>query len=262
MNSIRKIKLVIGILLLVLGAMKTTYAGETPNFSEIKVEEAIRRARAEGKLIFMDFYADWCTPCKWMDKTTFVDEHVKTTLDKDFISIKINIDGVEGFQMKNKYEINFLPTMLILNSNGKLIDRLEQTVTPEELVSILSLHNSPENKIIIRHDFNKSPKNIHRDDPSEESPWMLTHDEYKRYKESSLRRNYRVQVGVYTEYADARNKVDELRDLFIEPVVVLNDFRDEKVLFKVLLGQFETIEEANSFCKILASNFGIKAIVN
>ena len=34
----------------------------------------VDQAIAENKLIFVDIYADWCTPCKMMDEDVFSDE--------------------------------------------------------------------------------------------------------------------------------------------------------------------------------------------
>jgi len=233
------------------------------NFTDINVEEAIAQASAEGKLVFMDFYASWCTPCKWMEKTTFSDKRIATTLNANFISVKVNIDDVEGFQMKNKYEVNYLPTILILNSEGKMVERIEQTMVADELLGILDLHNSPENRVIIKHDFNKSPKRINgSEDVEEEDPWTISQNDYRRYTEIEEKRNYRVQVGVFDDYSQAQKEVIKLRETFMEPIVVLNDFRNDKVFFKIMLGQFQSLHEADSFCKILKTNFSIDAIVN
>lgn len=232
-------------------------------FSDVKVEEALAKASAEGKLVFLDFYASWCTPCKWMEQTTFTDNRVSSALNENFISVKVNIDDVEGFQMKNKYEVNYLPTMLILNSNGKMVERIEQTMVADELIGILEIHNSPENKVVIKHDFNKSPKRINgTEDVEEDDPWTISQSDYRRYKEMEQQRNFRVQVGVFTDYTKAHERVEYLRNTFIEPIMVMNDFKDDKVLFKVMLGQFDSSSEASSFCKLLKTNFGLDAIVN
>jgi len=232
-------------------------------FADVNVEEAIAKASAEGKLVFMDFYASWCTPCKWMEKTTLSDKRVASTLNSNFVAVKVNIDDIDGFQMKNKYEVNFLPTILILSSEGKMIERIEQTMVADELLGILQLHNSPENRVIIKHDFNKSPKRINgTKEVEEEDPWTISQDDYRRYTEMEEKRNYRVQVGVFEDYSDAQREVNKLRETFMEPIVVLNDFKNDKVLFKIMLGQFQTLQEADSFCKILKTNFSINAIVN
>ena len=251
-------------LLMVIGL--TSASASTTNsikFMDVKVEEALAKASAEGKLVFMDFYASWCTPCKWMEKTTFADTRITSALNENFVSIKVNIDNVEGFQMKNKYEVNYLPTILILNSNGKMVERIEQTMIADDLIGILEIHNSPENKVIIKHDFNQSPKRINgSEDIEEEDPWTISQNDYRRYQASEEKRNYRVQTGVYTDYTDAHEQVQYLRNTFIEPIMVMNDFKGDKVLFKVMLGQFKTSSEAQSFCKILKTNFKINAIVN
>jgi len=241
----------------------TLKAGDKISFTNESIEIALERASAEGKLVFMDFYANWCTPCKWMEETTFRDNRVIDALNEDYISLKINIDDMEGFRMKSNYDVNFLPTMLILNSSGKMVERIEETMVADELLGILDMHNSPENKTIIVHDYNRSPKNINSDSSGEEdNPWSISPDDYRRYKEMVNKRNYRVQIGAYSDYANAQKQVNYLRETFAEPIVVLNDFKDDKVIFKVMLGQFKTMSEANSFCKILSTNFGIKAVVN
>lgn len=231
-------------------------------FSNEKVNEALKRASSEGKLVFIDFYASWCAPCKWMDKTTFRDNKIINALEKSFIPIKVDIDDAQGFEMKNKYEINYLPTILILNSKGQLVERVEETLTATKLYDLLSMHDNHANKIKIQHDFNVSPKNLNGDEKSEPDPWKISKEDYYRYVEMEEKRNYRVQVGVYSDYESARNRVNEMREIFYEPVLVVNSMKEGQVLFKVMLGQFDSMDEAASFTKILQNDFNISGIVH
>ena len=38
--------------------------GQGVNFEHITFDEALAKAKAENKLIFMDCYTTWCGPCK------------------------------------------------------------------------------------------------------------------------------------------------------------------------------------------------------
>lgn len=231
------------------------------NFLNTNLEDAKKRASAEGKLVFVDFYARWCTPCKWMDQTTFKDKTVIELLNDNFISIKMNIDESEGFEMKKHYEVQYLPTILIFNSNGQVVDRIEETLTSADLIQLLHRHNSVDNKRVIVNGVNASPTQNQRTYEAQDDDFSMTSAEYNSYKDRK-RSAYRVQTGVYEEYAGAAKMVSKLRETFLEEIVVLNDYRGDKVLFKVMLGQFATLEEAESFRKILEREFQIEGIVN
>jgi len=231
------------------------------NFLNTNLEVAKQRASTEGKLVFVDFYARWCTPCKWMDQTTFKDKNVVELLNNNFISVKMNIDEAEGFEMKKQYEIQYLPTILIFNSNGQVVDRIEETLTSADLIQLLHRHNSIDNKRVIVNGVNASPTEKQRTYEPEDDNLSMTSAEYNNYKDSK-KSVYRVQTGVYEVYAGATKMAAHLRETFLEDVVVTNDYRGDKVLFKVMLGQFSTLEEAESFRKKLAREFDIEGIVN
>ncbi len=224
---------------------------------------AQKKASESGKLLMVDFYADWCQPCKWMDKTTFTNSGVIDMLNSNFIMYKANIDTKDGFLTKEKYGIQFLPTILIFNTKGELVERLESTMAAEKLLPILEFHNHPNNKLKITHQFNSSPVAadlVQETNVSEEYDLKLLYEEYRQSEKTKS--TYRLQVGVYEEYQRAFDKVNVLREEFLEPIVVLNDYRDGKTLYKVMMGEFKTQNEAESFRVILQSSFNIQSIVN
>ena len=68
----------------------------------------------EDKPILVDFYADWCQPCKMV---TPILQTVKKELGDKVKIIKINVDN--NPEISNKYGIRSIPTLMLFK-NGQL----------------------------------------------------------------------------------------------------------------------------------------------
>lgn len=86
-------------------------------FTNLTLEKAMAKAKAEKKMVFVDFYADWCGPCKMLDTTTWKDDKVQAWLKKNTIAIKVDVDKFEALVAKHKVEA--MPTMILLAADGK-----------------------------------------------------------------------------------------------------------------------------------------------
>jgi thiol:disulfide interchange protein DsbD len=64
--------------------------------TESDFNAALKNAKDNGKLVFVDVYADWCIECKIMSKTIFADNEVRTALDP-FVRIKLDITAFNEF---------------------------------------------------------------------------------------------------------------------------------------------------------------------
>lgn len=90
--------------------------------------------------MILDFYADWCIPCKELDALTFSDERV-ITKSKEFKNYKIDMtktmsDETEAF--RNKFKIIGMPTLIFIDSKGNEVERISQFITAEEILEIMS----------------------------------------------------------------------------------------------------------------------------
>jgi thiol:disulfide interchange protein DsbD len=89
--------------------------------------------------IIIDFYADWCIPCKELDANTFSDQRVITSA-KNFVALKADMTkslSPEVDALRNKYNIVGVPTVLIINSKGKEVQRLTGFVNADEFLKLL-----------------------------------------------------------------------------------------------------------------------------
>lgn len=73
-----------------------------------------------SKPVIVDFYTDWCGPCK---KYAPVFEQVKSKYKSRAIFIRINIDN--NREISNYYDVHNIPTtMIILNQGNKYCKRI------------------------------------------------------------------------------------------------------------------------------------------
>lgn len=90
--------------------------------------------------VIIDFYADWCIPCKELDAITFADPEV-IKLSKEFGTYKADMTkslSPEVSALREKYKIVGVPTVLILDSKGEERNRITGFLSSEEFYKILS----------------------------------------------------------------------------------------------------------------------------
>lgn len=104
-------------------------------------EDAITEISGRGVII--DFYADWCIPCKELDAITFSDPEV-IELSKEFETYKADLTkslSPEVERLRDKFKIIGVPTVLILNSNGEEVERITGFVNAKEFYKMISVIN-------------------------------------------------------------------------------------------------------------------------
>ena len=85
-----------------------------------------------GKPVLIDFYAEWCGPCKM--QTPIIEELAKKMGDAVEIR-KIDVD--QHMDLAEKYAIRVVPT-LIIEKDGKIIQSLEGVTDAATLEKLLA----------------------------------------------------------------------------------------------------------------------------
>jgi thiol:disulfide interchange protein len=90
-------------------------------FSPQSYKQVLAKAKASHKQVFVDAYATWCSPCKELRKTTFKDAKASAYFNKNFINFSIDVEKGEGVQLAKTWQVEGLPTLLIVDENGKVL---------------------------------------------------------------------------------------------------------------------------------------------
>jgi thiol-disulfide isomerase/thioredoxin len=93
-------------------------------------------AKSANKNIFIDTYADWCIPCKKMDKE-LSEPTISNFFNDNYINVKINIEtSPNASEYRKAYDIVFLPTVLILDPSGNIKYKTDKFISGKELKGI------------------------------------------------------------------------------------------------------------------------------
>ena len=119
-----------------LEAQPTIHSSGIQFERELSWSQIKEKARREDRYIFVDCYATWCGPCKWMDSEIFKRDSVGSFYNAHFLNVKLQFDStrnddetvMEWFSVARQFEkeigIKGYPTYLFFNANGKLVDKI------------------------------------------------------------------------------------------------------------------------------------------
>ena len=139
----QKVRKAAGLLLLVVGSVGLLHFIMAPKVHlqhRTDVGETLAAAQTEHKPVLMDFWASYCTPCLEMDKRTFGNKEVAKVIRERFEFVKVDCtkDTAKVRALRKKYKALELPTIIILDSNQKLIFHHSGFLSPKELLEQLA----------------------------------------------------------------------------------------------------------------------------
>ncbi|MCH8545936.1 MAG: thioredoxin family protein [Cryomorphaceae bacterium] len=91
-------------------------------YKHMSLDDALELARQENKQVFIDFYADWCAPCKMMERDVFTNQSVYTFFNERFINVKMDVDDRSvGSEAAAKYNVSAMPTLMLIDPEKDVI---------------------------------------------------------------------------------------------------------------------------------------------
>ncbi len=98
------------------------------------LEEALTKAKVENKPIVLDLNAEWCAPCRQLERLTFPDPIVKALLDQ---TIFLRIDTDKYPEIAQRLGVEGLPDIRLVLPNGAIIRQLRSFQDAESFAAEL-----------------------------------------------------------------------------------------------------------------------------
>lgn len=148
------------------------------DFRHINLNEALAAAKKEKKLVFVDFYTDWCGPCKKMASQTFPDKTLGDFMNKKFVCIKLNAEK-EGAADAKRLGVTAYPTFYVLDANGTKNCEIKGYMDAETFLSKISAGIDPKMSLkAMEERYNKGERT-----PELVNAWALHYMEQGKEKE-------------------------------------------------------------------------------
>ena len=189
-------------------------------------------AREKEKLIFIDFYTDWCAPCKKMDKEVFTNTEVSDIINKNFISVKINAEKKGGVDLAKKYGVSAYPYFLILKSDLSVKGHILGASSAELFLD----------KIQVYLDSNRSKNQVlSRFQAGERTPQLINDYALLLMKEGKEKEGYEV-INDYYNFLNKEERATEENWFIFKRYTLkrdnerIKDLVDSQDLFRKNLG--------------------------
>lgn len=129
----------------------------------MKYDTGIKKAKEEGKKIFVEFTAKWCGWCKKMHATTFVDPEVVELMNTYFIAVSVDGDSpdtlkIDGWMtsernLAREYRVTSYPTYWFLTPEIEAIAPVKGYRDRNAMVDILDYLKDDLYKTVTFKDF-------------------------------------------------------------------------------------------------------------
>jgi thiol-disulfide isomerase/thioredoxin len=94
-----------------------TASTELPIHWQPDIDQAMKQAKDEKKLVLVHFYSDSCPPCRAVEQKVYPQPQVVQAMMRNYVPVKINVD--EDQKTATRYEVRAIPTDVVLGSDGK-----------------------------------------------------------------------------------------------------------------------------------------------
>lgn len=158
----------LGLILTVPAKAQTNTAEKAAKINWVTIEEAEKLQAKEPRKIMVDFYTEWCGPCKMMSKYTFTDAKFVEYVNANYYAVKFNAEGGapvnfngreflnpnfdpnrgarsrnSAHQLTRAVQITGYPTVVVFDEKKQILKKMAGFRPADTLLPILKTLNQP-----------------------------------------------------------------------------------------------------------------------
>lgn len=111
---------------------------EKANLQNYTLENALKKAEAENKLVLVDVSAIWCPNCRRLDNEVFANPEVRKFVNEKYVFSRLEYESAEGTDFLEKHDATGFPNLWLLDGKGNVVKKLQITFNPTEFLKQLN----------------------------------------------------------------------------------------------------------------------------
>lgn len=238
-----------GIIILTVCLLTATVAYSSAPVNELlSLEENFSTATAKSKQFsksqILIFSAEWCAPCIKMKESTLKDANLVSYLNENTINSMVNIDTKEGFRLMSLFGIKELPSIIILDENGKEVARRKEFLSASGFLKFVESNITPSsaNKTITSEIKNATePKSVVKTEAKSEVTPKPASNVKEKVNDSEVNsaKIFGVQVGIYSNFETALAESARIQKLMPDSdILILNRPNGSQTQLRLVIGAY------------------------
>ncbi|MEM6641666.1 MAG: DUF255 domain-containing protein [Bacteroidota bacterium] len=130
------------------------------SFDTLGWNQALEKAQANNKSIFVHAYSEWCEPCQSMEVYIYTDQEVGDFYNQHFVNLKLDLENYPGVFLAEKYRLGIYPGYLFVQSDGSVLHRGCGSMDASEFLLMGETALDPKKNLAF---FNRTFNNDNRD---------------------------------------------------------------------------------------------------